>query len=192
MVRAQKINTTSKEQDNAKKKSYFRNLNAKVESILKGSKKEENAIYMDACYLLGAIGAGLKATEVAIHLSQFANIIITRKILDETQRNLQKPEFNGIKRGEALADLAALYVLPHIHSNILIEECVPTVEEKEALGEKMRQLDPTGNSRVGDGEISIYKHVMAVRELFKNVLILSSDADVTHLFKGVHSVAVLA
>ncbi len=175
-----------------KRESFFMALNTKVESALKGCAKDDSVIYLDTCYLLDAIDAGLKATDVVLYLSQYATVVVTKKIMEEVERNLSKAEFSQEHRSEALADLMVLYSLTQVHKDIVVEAVEVTAEERIALGERMRQLDPSGNCRVGAGETSIYNHLMAVKELFKNAFVISNDADVGYLFKGMEGVSVLA
>jgi hypothetical protein len=175
----------------AKRESLFMKLSTKVESALKGCAKDDSIVYLDTCYLLNAMGAGLKATELVLYLSQFATIIITEKVLEEVQNNLTKAEFSQEHRGEALADLMALYSLTSLHKDIVVEAVEVTAKERIVLGERMRKLDPSGNSRVGAGEASIYNHLIAVKELFKSAFVISNDSDVGYLFQGMEGVSVL-
>jgi len=100
-----------------------------------------------------------------------------------------KPEFKQDQRSEIISDLMKVYSLAS--SNVMVENVEVTEENRAALGEKMRKLDPSGNRRVGMGEASIYNHLISMRDLFKNFIILSEDKDVSYLFMDIEGVQVL-
>ncbi|MEM3364339.1 MAG: hypothetical protein QXS93_02395 [Candidatus Micrarchaeia archaeon] len=170
------------------RKDFF-SVKGKAEQLM-ALKKDEIALYLDACYLLSAISAGIKPTELVERLSEKATVVLIKSVIDEVQGNLAKAEFSHVNRSAALADIQALYSLSNMNPYVVFDSVEVSDKDFAELSAKMKSVNPSGNCRVGLGEASIYKHFMAVKDLFKAVFIASNDADVGYIFEGIENVYV--
>ncbi|MCX8200322.1 MAG: hypothetical protein N3G76_02540 [Candidatus Micrarchaeota archaeon] len=185
-MQQKQINTGKSKQEHA-----FTKLNTLVERQMSNSHSDQTVVYPDACYMLSAIDAEMKVSDLVLHLSKRATVVLMQSVLDEVQRNVMKAEFNHVNRSMVLADIATLHSISQANPTITIENVDVSNEIIAGLSEKMKLHSVGGNCRVGAGEAAIYTHLMSVKELFKQAFVLSIDADVSYIFANVEGVAVI-
>jgi len=154
----------------------------KHEPLAEEAMKSNKIVFLDTCYLISLANSAYSIKESISRLKERkgAELMVTGQVMDELERICSgKRSENGalvLERRQLEEIKAGVYCGALSKENVAISES-DRAEAKEALARNSEK----NNSRVGEGELSIWMAVKSLQSLFK-CIVLSMDSDVKALF----------
>lgn len=148
----------------------------------------DSAIYIDTCSMLqlvkDRVSIKQKFKSLSTSFEGISTVILMNNVIEEFERNLDLLEVTEVSKVKnEWAEIKSL-IESNLLRNVTIQNVLIAREYVEELSEVMKNNSEKGNSRVGEGEASIFLHIKEYGELFQRVYIYSSDTDVKYLKNG--------
>ena len=145
-------------------------------------------VFLDTCYIISLAKSGYPIKESFERLGNRtgSELVVTGQVMDElericSERRVEKEDGSLVLGRRALEEVKAL---AYSGSGVLSKEevCIGEADREEAKGVLIRNSEKR-NSRVGEGELSIWVAVKALKDLFE-CAVMSIDSDVKALMKS--------
>ncbi|MEM4359610.1 MAG: hypothetical protein QXT45_03705 [Candidatus Bilamarchaeaceae archaeon] len=142
----------------------------KFDPFVELPKFHKEVFVLDTCYLIRLARSGYGVYTTLKQLSEKGDVIVTRQVVDEFQRNAQT------KRDIKKEDVAELYRA--INEGIVSQENIAvSKEEHQELSRRMQEKSHKKNRRLGLGDASIAILTDVLKGLYQKINIISEDSD---------------
>ena len=146
--------------------------------------KQETIVFLDTCYLISLAKSGYPMKESLSRLKKRtgSELMVTGQVMDELERICSEKRR---KDGELVLERRKFEeIKAEIYSKcISIEPVVIYESDRAEAKEALVRNSEKNNSRVGEGELSIWVAVKSLRTLF-DCMVMSIDSDVNALMKS--------
>jgi len=155
----------------------------KHEPLAEEAMKSNKIAFLDTCYLISLANSAYSIKESISRLKERkgAELMVTSQVMDELERICSgKRSENGV---HVLERRKLEEIKAEFGSGMLSIETVDNIDDRDRAEAKeaLARNSEKNNSRVGEGELSIWVAVKSLQSLF-NCIVLSMDSDVKALF----------